>query len=120
MEAGQLRATDKKAYVKSVGEILVKEHGKKKFYTPKQVKKASSNSKYDIDLVCWAMCLYSSPSDFKTYHESIGETCDYAAMKSEMTAVLTDGASDDWFDIDLSWLEWPEIDLSSIFDFLDW
>ena len=100
-----LAPTDKKAYGKEVGEILLRRHGKKKFYSPAQVKKASVQSKNDIDWHCWAMCLYTSPADFKSYHESIGEACNYASMKEEMTSALTNGASDSWFDIDLSWLE---------------
>jgi hypothetical protein len=111
--------TDKKAYGKAVGEILLKNYGKRRFYSPKQVKTASYKSKYGVDWHCWAMCLYTSPDDFNSYHQSIGETCDYASMKSEMTLALTDGASESWFDIDLSWLEWPDIDFPSIFDFFD-
>jgi hypothetical protein len=65
------------------------------------------------------MCLFASAADFNKYHASIGETCDYSAMKSEMAIALTDGASESWFDFDLSWLEWPELDLSSIFSFFD-
>jgi len=114
-----LAPADKKAYGKAVGEILVKDYGKKKYYSPKEVKRASSNSQYPIDWDCWAMSLYTSPGDFKTYHDAIGESCDYAAMKSEMTSALTDGVSDSWFDMDLSWLEWPDIELPSIFDFFD-
>ncbi|PCK00585.1 MAG: hypothetical protein COA45_02075 [Zetaproteobacteria bacterium] len=110
---------DKKLFGKEIGEILVKNHGQKKFYSPAQVKKASSQSKYDVDWYCWAMCLYTSPDDFNTYHQSTGEVCDYAAMRFEMTSALTDGASDTWFDVDLSWLEWPDIELPSIFDFID-
>jgi len=40
-------------------------------------------------------------------------------MKPEITSALTDGASDSWFDMDLSWLEWLDIELPSIFNFLD-
>ncbi|MDX2465618.1 MAG: hypothetical protein QNK31_14040 [Porticoccus sp.] len=119
MAACALSLTDKKRYGKDVGENLVRRYGKKKYYSPAQVKGASTNSKYDIDWHCCAMCLYTSPSDFKSYHDSIGESCDYAAMKSEMTSALTDGASDSWFDINISWLDWPDIELPSIFDFLD-
>ncbi len=119
MTSCTLAPTDKKAYGKSVGEILARNCGKKKYYTPEQVKAASSQSKYNIDWHCWAMCLYTSPADFNFYHDSIGETCDYSAMKAEMTSALTDGASDSWFDIDLSWLDWPDIDISSVFDLGD-
>ena len=48
----------------------------------------------------------------------MGEQCDYDSMRGQMIDALAEGA---WslFDIDLSWLEWPDIDLSSIFDFID-
>jgi hypothetical protein len=119
MGSCSLAPADKKAYGKEVGEILIRNHGKKQFYSPEQVKKASSQTRYGVDFHCWAMCLFVAPADFDAYHVATGETCDYAAMKAEMTSAMTDGASDAWFDIDLSWLEWPDIELSSVFDFLD-
>lgn len=114
-----LSIEDKKLYGKEIGEILVKNHGQKKFYSSKQVKVAADQSMYAVDWYCWAMCLYMSRDDFNDYHESIGEVCNYTSMKSEMTSLLTNGASDVWFDVDLSWLEWPDIELPSIFDFID-
>lgn len=119
MNSNTLSPIDKKSYAKDVGKLLVRKHGKKKFYSPDQVKKASFESKYTIDWHCWAMCLYTSPSDFNSYHDSIGESCNYGAMKSEMAIALTDGASESWFDFDLSWLEWPDFDLPSLFDIFD-
>ncbi len=109
---------DKQLYVKEVGEYLVRHHGQQNVYTPEQVKQASDKSRFGVDWACWAMTVFSSHDAFDDYHARIGETCDYAAMKSDMVSLMTDGASDAWFDIDLSWLEWPDIDLGSIFDFL--
>jgi len=106
-----LSPADKKAYAIDVGKILVKKHGKQKSYTPLQVIKASQHTKYDLDWHGWAMSLYSTSDDFTAYHDSIGETCDYASMKAEMAYDITDGASESWFDIDLSWLDWPELEL---------
>ena len=119
MTALALSPSEKKAYGKEVGEILVRDYGRKQYYSSTQVNTASRKSSRDIDWHCWAMCLYTSPTEFKSYHDSIGEICDYSAMKSEMTSALTDGASDNWFDFELSWLEWPDIELPSIFDFFD-
>jgi len=65
------------------------------------------------------MCFNTPSSDFEAYHRSTGETCDYGSMKADMTSALTDGASESWFDLDVSWLDGPDIDLSSVFDFLD-
>ena len=113
------RPADLRAFGKSVGDELIRRHGKQKTYKPKQVQSAVERLGFPLDWGCWAMSLYSPREEFEAHHAATGEVCDYGAMKSEMTAALTDGASNSWFDIDMSWLEWPDIDLSSIFDFID-
>jgi len=40
-------------------------------------------------------------------------------MKAEVLAELAIDGTFSIFDIDLSWLEWPDIHLSSIFDWFD-
>jgi hypothetical protein len=77
------------------------------------------DSGYPIDVVCWAYCMFSSPADFTSIHEALGETCDYVDMKTELLADLASGGSFLGMDIDLSWLEWPDIDLSDLFDWFD-
>jgi hypothetical protein len=115
-----LSRSEKKAYGKAVGEILARDYGKQQYYSSSQVHMASREVlKPGFNWHCWAMCLYTSPTEFKSYHDSINETFDYAAMKAEMTSALTDGASNSWFDLELSWLEWPDIELPSIYDFID-
>lgn len=109
---------NKKEYITDIGKILVKEHGKKKYYKPEEVKKASKKSKHynstGIDWHCWAMCTFSSHTDFDTYHEKTGEVCDYVTMKTEMLGGLSTSVSDDWqtipdLDIDASWLDFGDI-----------
>jgi hypothetical protein len=119
MPACELKPEDKKQFISDVGRNLVREHGKKKYYKPEQIRKAAIDGGYQPDIVCWAYVMFSSPADFVAIHEAAGEACDYAAMKAE---VLTDLASGDSFlgiDLDLSWLEWPDIDISSVFDWFD-
>lgn len=74
-----------------------------------------------LDIDCWMYALYTSHADFDAHHRLTGELCDYGAMRSYMIVAITDGAASpaSWFSIDLSWLEWPDIDLSSIFEFFD-
>ncbi len=72
---------------------------------------------YPIDYFCWGHAVFNAAIDFHRYHQSIGETCNQAEMKAEMGNAFTEAADGSWFDIDLSWLEWPDIDFSSIFDF---
>ncbi len=106
---------DKKAYAESVGKILVKNYGKKKYYSVPEVQNAAKTASA-VDWHCWAMCLYVSPGEFDAYHQSTGEVCDYTAMRSEMASALTDNSSPSWFDAELSWLEWPDFNFSSVFD----
>ena len=106
---------NKKVYAKNIGQILVRNYGKKKYYSILEVQKTTKMVS-SVDWVCWAMCLYVSPSEFDAYHQSIGEICDYSEMRSEMALAITDNASSSWFDADLSWLEWPDFDFFSIFD----
>ena len=119
MAACELEPDDKRRFIGAVGEELVKRHGTKKYYQTDDIRRATADLGYQVDWVCWAYCIFSSPADFKSLHDAAGEACDYASMKA---AVLTDlaGGTFQWSDIELSWLEWPDIDLSSIFDWFDW
>lgn len=119
MPACELKPDDKKKFVSDVGRRLVAEHGKKKYYQPAQVRKAARDGGYQPDIVCWAYCIYTSPGDFAAIHEAAGEVCDYMAMKAEVLAELVKGDSFLGIDLDLSWLEWPDIDLSDVFDWFD-
>ncbi|MFK7901121.1 MAG: hypothetical protein AB8B61_10240 [Cyclobacteriaceae bacterium] len=115
---------NKKEYISEIGKILVKEHGKKKYYNPEEVKKASKQYNFNsldvIDLVatgwhCWSMATFSSHADFDAYHEATGEVCDYVSMKTEMLSSLaTSTSSLDWLsvpdlDIDASWLDFGDV-----------
>lgn len=106
-----------------MGNDLVKNYGKKKFYTVQEVKNANRRQSIDYDVACWSHAFFNTHGDFDEYHSRIGETCDYTAMKREMldsVTTTTDSSSslDVGFDFDLSWLEFPDIDWS-IFDFFD-
>jgi hypothetical protein len=110
---------DKRVFAKCIGDDLLKHRGKRKFYSIADVRSSMRRQNLPLDLNCWAFSLYSSRSDFDLYHRLTGESCDYDTMRSGMIDALADGKSWSLFDIDLSWLEWPDIDLSSIFDFID-
>lgn len=99
-----------------MGEDLARKHGKHRFYSPDQIRRSSTDLGYPIDWSCWAMALFSSPGEFDSFHIANGEICDYASMKADMVSTLTNGASSGWFLPDLSWLDWPDIDVSGIFD----
>lgn len=119
MPACHLAPDDKKAFIGAVGEQLVRRHGKKKYYQPAEVRAATQARGYSIDYVCWAHAIFLTPDDFRAVHEAAGEICDQVAMKAEVLADLAAGGTFSWLDVDLSWLDWPDIDLSSLFDWFD-
>ena len=107
---------NKKQYVSDIGKILMKDHGKKKYYKPQEVKKAHRKSNWiDVaDFSCWAMCTFSSHSDFDKYHQETGEMCNYVEMKSEMLTSFSGSSSSSWaeipdLNIDDSWLDFGNI-----------
>jgi len=86
-----------------------------------EIKSSLEKYGYGIEFQCWAFCFFMDHPSFDIYHQSIGEQCDYLSMKESMVASITDHGSDSWtnFDFDMSWLEWPDIDVPSILDFID-
>lgn len=120
---------NKKEYIREIGEILVRDHGKQDYYKPEDVKKASESSTFseisymiadettyqfaEVALESLAMSFYSSHEDFDTYHLEIGESIDYTGLKSEVLTEISDSSFMDWFslpdfNIDASWLELGE------------
>lgn len=120
MPACAIKPADRRKQVKLVGNDLVKHYGKRPYYTVEQVKAANTRQYVPWDVSCWSHAMFNSHRDFDAYHDTLGESCDYAAMKADMLSSVSSGASDSgsWFDFDLSWLEFPDIDWS-VFDFFD-
>ena len=120
MAACAMRPDDKKVMMDRVGKDLVARHGKQRYYQPAKIRESASRAGYDVDVHCWAMVMFSSPTDFRLMHEAAGEACDYVEMKAELLSDLAGGAGGFAFpDLGLSWLEWPDIDLSGMFDWFD-
>lgn len=110
---------DKRAFGKAVGDELLKRHGKKRSYNLADIADVIEALELPIDFARWAYATFASPDDIKTYQTLTGDNFDFTAMKAEMFSALTDGASDSWFDFDMSWLEWPDFDFSSLFSGFD-
>jgi hypothetical protein len=110
--------SDRRRQVRMVGDDLVRNYGKKKFYSVAEVKSANRRQNVSLDSGCWSHATFNSHGDFDAYHRSIGESCDYVSMKAEMLASVSTSSETSWFDFNLSWLEFPEMDWS-LFDFFD-
>jgi hypothetical protein len=115
----ELRPKNKKAFISAVGKDLVEHHGKRKYYSPSDIRRSAERCGFPLDIHCWAYCFFASPEDFRSLHESTGEVCDYESMRAELLTDIASGGSFAWPDISLSWLEWPDINLSSAFDWFD-
>ena len=113
-----MKPADRRRQVKLVADDLFRNHGKKRFYSVAEVKAANRRQGIGLDFACWSHATFNSHGDFDAYHRSIGESCDYVSMKAEMLSSVSSGADTSWFDFDLSWIEFPDIDWS-IFDFFD-
>jgi len=110
---------DKQALARTVGDDLLQHYGKKPYYTIDEVKESNRRKDVPIDIACWAHSLFNTGADFDSYHRSIGESCNYGSMHSEMMSSLSDNAPLPEAGLDFSWLDLPDVDLSGIFDFFD-
>ena len=118
MGACTIAPNDRRDQVKRVGEDLDRYYGKKPYYTVQEVKDANRRRDISPDFCCWSFATFNTRSDFDTYHQSIGEQCDYSAMKTDMLSSVSSTSDTTFFDIDLSWIEFPDIDWD-VFDFID-
>ena len=112
--------SDKKAQGKRVGDDLVRNYGKRRFYTVQEVREANRRTGVALDVACWSHALFNTHHDFDRLHDHSDGACDYIEMKKAMLEAVSSGNDGSWFDFDfdLSWLEFPDIDWS-IFDFFD-
>lgn len=114
-----LAPADKRNQARRVGQDLIRHHGKRSTYSVQQVKAANRRQGISIDVGCWSHAMFNSREDFEKLHAGRGEACDYTEMKREMLDAASAHHEGGWFDFDLSWIEFPDLDWS-LFDFLDW
>jgi hypothetical protein len=88
MRACTISPANRKKQVQLVGNDLVKNYGKKKYYTVEEVKAATKRQNIDLDYACWSHAVFNTHGDFDAYHQAMGESCDYVAMKSEMLSTV--------------------------------
>lgn len=109
---------DKREYIATIGDILVKDYGKKKYYKPAEVKKAHKKSNYaeSLDFSCWAMSVFSSHDDFEAYHQQTEDICDYTKMKTEMLVGLSDNNIQMESEIPVEMLDASWLDFGDLFE----
>ncbi|MBD1872851.1 hypothetical protein H6F75_05105 [Nodosilinea sp. FACHB-131] len=85
-------------YIKHIGPELRKRYGVQKKYTPEQIKQTVSSSRYSSGYDYYAFALYCSHDDFVDYYKSVGESCDYDSMRSEISDSFGSFRNDTTFD----------------------
>ena len=74
-----------KSYIKKLGRDLSRRYGRSKLYTSGQVERTIHEEGYNWRHICYAHALYTSFEQFNNWHEERGETCDYGAMREEVS-----------------------------------
>lgn len=105
---------NKKEYISEIGKILVRDYGKKKYYEPDEVERASKKSQFGVYSIDWALSIFTSHELFDSYYEKQGEERDYVKMKKEMLEGISNKDTSDWlqigtYDIDASWLDLGDV-----------
>lgn len=121
MGARTMPPAERKQMLGRVSKELVTQFGKKKYYSKGMVDSALRRQGVPLDFACWNYAFFTSRAEFVEIHQRTGEACDYDAMRAQLVATVRgDGAAFDAatssFDFDLSWLDWPDLDLSGFID----
>lgn len=114
MRACSIQPENRRHQLEVVGKDLVKNYGQKKYYSVMEVKNANKRQGISLDIGCWSHAAFNNHRDFDDFHQRMGETCDYAAMRTEMFGASHTGSSSSVFDESTSWFDWLTIDLSDV------
>jgi hypothetical protein len=71
-------------HLKHLGPELRKRYGTKPAYTPAQVRETLNFIRDRDGYDCYGFAIYCDDIDFNEYHRTIGESCDYHAMRAEI------------------------------------
>ncbi len=72
-----------------LGKKLQERYGVRDKYPPDKIKATIKDSGWSNDRDCYGIAMYSDRADFIEYHRSIGEVCNYDAMRSEISECLS-------------------------------
>lgn len=80
-----------KSYIYQLGKDLAKRYGKSAKYSSGQVEKTIHEEGYNWKHICYAHALYTSMKQFNQWHYDKGESCDYDAMREEISVSFLGG-----------------------------
>ncbi|WP_028115201.1 DUF6559 family protein [Ferrimonas senticii] len=88
-----------KKYARKLPQDLKAQYGWKNHYTKLEVdsaikRKRLGSSSTATTTHCFAYAMYCTKEEFDRIHQELGETCNYGSMRSDISALLFNGASD--------------------------
>jgi hypothetical protein len=98
-----LASADKRRVAQVIGRHLVTVYEKRRHDSPAIVHASMRRNEPPALRDCWALSLCTSPDDFKSHHQTIGEVCGYASMHGEMPGAIDTGSTFDFLSFD--WLD---------------
>jgi hypothetical protein len=75
-------------YARQLGGLLQSKYGKQQTYSPTQVKATMTEWGYNNGDDCYGLAMYCDRDSFMEYHRAIGESCNYDAMRGEISLCL--------------------------------
>ena len=75
-----------RAYRTTLFQQLRRTYGRKLYYTTDEVTTAIRDVRASTEFSCFALGMFCDREAFDAHHAARGETCDYAAMRSEVFA----------------------------------
>lgn len=72
------------SFIRKVGPSLERLYGRKRHYSPDEVRLAGRDVGAPIDFLCYAYCIYCTRADFDCHHQQTGEQCVYDSMRAEV------------------------------------
>ncbi|BFM51276.1 DUF6559 family protein [Marinomonas sp. THO17] len=91
-----LRNSEKKtiqSYIKKLPSLLEKDYGKAKYYTPMEIRSTIVSNNLCVEDLRFAIAIFSNQKNFESYHQEIGENCDYESMRKEIGDTFFNGNS---------------------------
>lgn len=65
-------------------------YGRKLYYSPEEVRDTAISLRINTDFLCYALGMFCDRVAFDSFHAAAGEDCNYAAMREEVFAHVSD------------------------------
>lgn len=102
-----------KRYARILGPLLKRRYGNSNTYTVGQIKNTAEQAKLPMAYICFGYAMYMSQDEFEKLHVSLGQRCDYGAMRQEVADLCFSGNSDFSTEAAIAYGE----DAGGVFDF---